>query len=56
MKPALLVVAIMVLSCGGATAQDAWQLASNSFNASFIEASARSRYLDQLGECFESFR
>jgi hypothetical protein len=25
MKPALLVVAIMVLSCGGATAQDAWQ-------------------------------
>ena len=40
----------------GLTAQDAWQLASNSFNASFIEASARARYLDQLGECFESFR
>jgi adenosine deaminase len=37
-------------------ARQAWQLARNSFEASFIEPSQRGRYLDRLDDCFETFR
>ena len=40
----------------GLDAQHAYTLARNSFEASFIEASAKRRYLDQLDESFETFR
>lgn len=39
----------------GLTAQDAFQLASNSFEASFIDASAKRAYQDHLSELFETF-
>ena len=39
----------------GLTSQNAYQLASNSFAASFIEASAKRAYQDQLAELFETF-
>lgn len=39
----------------GLTAQHAYQLASNSFEASFIDASAKRAYQDQLAELFETF-
>ncbi|APW47082.1 adenosine deaminase [Rhodoferax antarcticus] len=39
----------------GLTAQNAFQLASNSFEASFIDASAKRAYQDQLAELFETF-
>jgi adenosine deaminase len=39
----------------GMDSQQAYQLALNSFNASFIEPSVRSRYVDQLHEVFETF-
>ncbi len=39
----------------GLTAQQAWQLAHNSFEASFIDASAKRRYFDRLAETFETF-
>jgi adenosine deaminase len=35
-------------------AQQAWQLAKNSFDASFIGAAAKRRYTDRLGEAFAS--
>ena len=38
------------------SAQQAWQLAQNSFNASFIDDSLRRKYSDRLGEAFETFR
>jgi len=31
-------------------------LARNSFEASFIDAVAKARYVDRLNECFERFR
>lgn len=37
------------------SAQQAWQLAQNSFNASFIDHGARRGYLDRLNEAFETF-
>ena len=37
-------------------AQHAWTLARNSFEASFIEASARQHHLDRLNETFETFQ
>ncbi len=37
-------------------AQHAWTLARNSFEASFIEVSARQHHLDQLNETFETFQ
>ena len=40
----------------GLSAQQAWQLAANSFNASFVDDSVRSGYLDRLQESFETFR
>jgi adenosine deaminase len=39
----------------GLSAQQAWQLAANSFEASFIDASAKARYVDRLNESFERF-
>ena len=40
----------------GLGAQQAYQLARNSFEASFIEPSLRRRYVERLDECFETFR
>jgi len=37
------------------TAQDAWQLACNSFTASFLDGTVKQRYLDRLQETFETF-
>lgn len=39
----------------GLTAQHAWQLAYNSFEASFIDGSAKRAYQAQLAELFETF-
>ena len=38
----------------GLQAQHAYTLARNSFEASFIDASAKRRYIDQLDACFET--
>ena len=40
----------------GLSAQQAWQLAQNSFNASFIDDSLRRRYTDRLIQTFETFQ
>jgi len=40
----------------GLSAQQAWQLAANSFNASFADAGTRRRYMERLNESFETFR
>lgn len=40
----------------GLSAQHAWQLAANSFNASFIDAGPRRSYLERLDAAFETFR
>jgi adenosine deaminase len=39
----------------GLQAQHAYKLARNSFEASFIDASAKRRYIDKLDACFETF-
>lgn len=39
----------------GLNAQHAWQLASNSFEASFTDAATKRRYLDALRTAFDSF-
>jgi adenosine deaminase len=39
----------------GLGAQQAWQLAGNSFEASFIDGAARERYMGQLAQYFETF-
>ena len=39
----------------GLTAQHAWQLASNSFEASFIDDARKRHYLERLQACFETF-
>ena len=39
----------------GLTAQHAYQLARNSFEASFVDASAKAAYLDRLDACLETF-
>jgi hypothetical protein len=39
----------------GMTSQHAYQLASNSFEASFIAESERKRHMDRLDEVFVSF-
>ena len=39
----------------GLQAEHAYKLARNSFEASFIDASAKRRHIDQLDACFESF-
>jgi adenine deaminase len=40
----------------GLSAQQAWQLAANSFNASFITDAEKRRHLDRLNAHFETFR
>ena len=40
----------------GLQAEHAYMLARNSFEASFIEASAKRRYVDQLDACFATFQ
>ena len=40
----------------GLTAQHAYQLARNSFDASFIDATLKRQYIDRLNEVFETFR
>ena len=40
----------------GLQAEHAYTLARNSFEASFIEASAKRRYIDQLDACFATFQ
>jgi len=39
----------------GLTAQHAWQLASNSFEASFIDEARKRQYQDRLQDAFETF-
>ncbi len=39
----------------GLTAQHAYQLAHNSFEASFIDEGARREYIERLNACFETF-
>jgi len=39
----------------GLDAEHAYTLAGNSFQASFIDASARARHMDHLNEVFETF-
>jgi adenosine deaminase len=39
----------------GLTAQHAYQLARNSFEASFVDATAKAAYLERLDACFETF-
>jgi adenine deaminase len=39
----------------GLQGQHAYKLARNSFEASFIDASAKRRYIDKLDACFETF-
>ena len=40
----------------GLSAQQAWQLARNSFDASFIDEARRRNYLDRLNQTFETFQ
>ncbi|OOG52111.1 adenosine deaminase [Polaromonas sp. C04] len=46
---------LQTFAATGLTAQHAYQLACNSFEASFIESGAKRRYLDQVAEVFVSF-
>ena len=46
---------LQTFAATGLNAQHAWTLARNSFEASFIEGSAKRLYVDQLNEQFESF-
>ncbi len=46
---------IQTFAATGLTAQQAYQLAKNSFEASFIEASAKRRYTDLLDATFAAF-
>ena len=39
----------------GLTARHAWQLASNSFQASFVDDAVKRQYLDRLQDTFETF-
>ncbi len=39
----------------GLTAKHAYQLARNSFEASFVDATVKAAYLERLDECFETF-
>ncbi len=38
------------------SSQQAWQLAANSFDASFASAETRRQYVDRLNGCFETFQ
>ena len=46
---------LQTFAATGLTAQQAWQLAANSFEGSFIDASAKRAYADRLNETFERF-
>jgi len=46
---------VQTFAATGLTAQQAWQLAANSFQGSFIDAPAKSRYIDRLNEAFAAF-
>ncbi|MDR3454466.1 MAG: adenosine deaminase [Rhodoferax sp.] len=46
---------LQTFAATGLTAQHAYRLACNSFEASFIEPGARRRYMDQVAEVFSSF-
>ncbi len=46
---------LQTFAATGMTAQHAYQLAHNSFEASFLDASAKRRHIDKLNEVFESF-
>jgi adenine deaminase len=46
---------LQTFAATGMTAQHAYQLARNSFEASFLDASAKRRHIDTLTEVFESF-
>ena len=46
---------LQTFAATGLAAQHAYQLACNSFEASFIEPGARRRYLDQVKQVFETF-
>jgi len=46
---------VQTFAATGLTAAHAWQLAANSFEASFIDAPARRAYMEQLQATFERF-
>jgi adenine deaminase len=46
---------VQTFAATGMTAQHAYQLASNSFEASFLDASAKQRHIDTLSTFFETF-
>jgi len=46
---------LQVFAATGMDGHHAWQLAAHSFEASFADAGAKSRWRDQLGEVFERF-
>lgn len=46
---------LQTFAATGLTAQHAWQLAANSFEASFVDAPTRESYMDRLRASFEAF-
>jgi adenine deaminase len=46
---------VQTFAATGLDAQQAWQLAANSFEASFIDAAAKRAYVDRLNAAFETF-
>ncbi len=46
---------LQTFAATGLTAQQAWQLAANSFEASFIDAAVKRAYVDRLNAAFEVF-
>jgi adenosine deaminase len=46
---------VQTFAATGLTAQQAYQLAANSFEASFIDAAAKRAYKERLQACFEAF-
>ncbi|WP_041676530.1 adenosine deaminase [Ramlibacter tataouinensis] len=46
---------IQTFAATGLTAPQAWQLARNSFEASFVDAAAKRRYVERLDAAFASF-
>jgi adenosine deaminase len=46
---------LQTFAATGMTAQHAYQLARNSFEASFLDESAKRHHIDKLKEVFENF-
>jgi adenosine deaminase len=46
---------VQTFGATGLNARHAWQLAANSFEASFIDASAKQAYMDRLGTVYAQF-